>query len=142
MYKKIGKKIKDLAKAIFLVEAIFIALGVIGSTVALIIMGLSGSVFLFDYFAIEEIGVFEIVVIVLVLIAIVLLAVAIFAIAAYFAYMSTWLLYAFGELVDKICDIEENTRVKAIPVSQPQPSVSFEEVVEETPPSEETPINE
>ncbi len=26
------------------------------------------------------------------------------------AWISSWLLYAFGELVDKICDIERNTR--------------------------------
>ena len=27
------------------------------------------------------------------------------------AWISSWLLYGFGELIDKVCDIERNTRI-------------------------------
>ena len=27
-----------------------------------------------------------------------------------FSWISTWLLYGFGEIIDKLCDIEENTK--------------------------------
>lgn len=74
MYDNIGKKIKALAKASFIVEAI-----------ATVIVGL---VLLTES---EE---------------------PIFLLVLFFgpvvAWVSSWLLYGFGELIDKVCDIERN----------------------------------
>ena len=34
------------------------------------------------------------------------------------AYVNTWLLYGFGELIDKACDIAENTNIISIPARE------------------------
>ena len=75
MYDNIGRKIKGLAKAFFILEA----------TAAII----AGIVLMAND---EGIGL-----LVLILGPVV-------------AWVSTWLLYGFGELIDKTCDIERNTR--------------------------------
>lgn len=78
MYDNIGKKIKGLAKAIFITEAIIsIILGA-----ALIIMD-------------DDLMLYGII--------------SIF-VGPLVAWVSSWLLYGYGELIDKTCDIERNTR--------------------------------
>lgn len=71
MYDNIGKKIKGLAIATFIIEAV-------ASVIAGFIFALEG----------EDFGAF-------------LLLLGPFA-----AWLSSWLLYGFGELVDKVMDIE------------------------------------
>ena len=34
------------------------------------------------------------------------------------SWISTWLLYGYGEIIDKLCDIEENTRNPIVRVEQ------------------------
>lgn len=131
MYKRIGKKIKGLARAIFIIEAIMIAILVLAGVVSALSTLFAGSMFLLDFYAIDEIGVLEIVALILAVVCVIVIAVVVFAIAAYLAYMSTWLLYAFGELVDKTCDIEMNTRKTLEPVFTCEPSVKAEELTEE-----------
>lgn len=82
-YNDIGKKIKTLAKAIFFVGAILD----IGVGAFLITLGIT------DDFALY---------IILGLITILL--------APILTWISTWLLYGYGELIDKTCAIEHNTR--------------------------------
>ena len=78
MYDDIGKKIKGLAKGIFIAEAVASFIG----GVALI--------------AIDD--------------DLVLYGLLAMFIGPLVAWVSSWLLYGFGELVDKTCDIELNTR--------------------------------
>ena len=78
MYDNIGKKIKIMAKVIFVI-------GLIISLIAgFIIIGISQQL--------------------------VLISLLIFVVGPIFFWISTWLLYGFGELIDKTCDIERNTR--------------------------------
>lgn len=77
MYDNIGGKIKGLAKATFIVEAI-----------AAVITGIA----LMD----SDDDMFPVVLLVMVVGPIV-------------AWVSSWLLYGFGELIDKTCDIARNT---------------------------------
>lgn len=78
MYSEIGKKIKGLALAIFIIMTIGVAIG-----------GLA-------MMAIDE----ELIIIGLLFVGL----------GTLFAWISTWMLYGFGELIDKVCDIERNTR--------------------------------
>ena len=78
MYDNIGGKIKGLAKATFIVEAI-----------AAVITGISLMVADDDFLLIGF----------LVMVA-----------GPIVAWISSWLIYGFGELIDKTCDIERNTR--------------------------------
>ncbi len=78
MYDNIGKKIKLLAKIIFIIESI--ASVIIGAAV-----GSQDEEFI-------------------------LLGLLIMLIGPLFAWVSSWLLYGFGELIDKTCDIARNTR--------------------------------
>lgn len=80
MYKNIGKKIKGLAKVLFIVEAIVVVL------TGVIIISLAR-----DY-------------------TIFLVGMLVLIIGPIVAWISSWLLYGFGELIDKTCDIERNTR--------------------------------
>lgn len=86
LYGEIGKKIKRLAYYTFIGEAVA---AVLGGLVALVYMiGVAG----FFGFIIG------------------LLVGAIVAIVGVIAaWVSSWLLYGFGELIDKTCDIEKNT---------------------------------
>ncbi|MBE6584134.1 MAG: hypothetical protein E7649_04000 [Ruminococcaceae bacterium] len=77
MYDNIGKKIKSLAKALFI---IFIVIGVIGG-------------------------------IVLVSYDLILLGIFTMIILPLTAWISSWFLYGFGEIIDKLTDIEHNTHV-------------------------------
>ena len=81
MYKNIGKKIKLLAKTTFFVEAIGAAIG--------------GAFFMATAGAQD----------------ILFLGFLLFLLGPVLAWVSSWMLYGFGELIDKACDIERNTRV-------------------------------
>lgn len=39
----------------------------------------------------------------------ILLCIIIAVAGSFFSWISTWLLYGFGEIIDKLCDIENNT---------------------------------
>lgn len=80
MYKNIGKKIKGLATGFFIVEALA---SVIGSIVILA-----------DAYYDTEI----------------VTGVLLLILGPVVAWVSSWLLYGFGELIDKASDIERNTR--------------------------------
>ena len=78
MFDNIGGKIKGLAKAVFIVEAIaavIAGIALIASDEDLIPIGL-----------------------------------LVLFIGPIVAWVSSWLLYGFGEIIDKTCDIERNTR--------------------------------
>ena len=78
MYDNIGEKIKGLAIAFFIVEAI-----------AAVIAGIA-------LMAIDE--------------DLILFGALTLIVGPVVAWVSSWLLYGFGELIDKTCDIERNTR--------------------------------
>ena len=78
MYDNIGKKIKGLAKAVFIVEAI-----------AMVITGIA--LMASDEYMIP-------------------IGLLVMVVGPLVAWVSSWLLYGFGELIDKTCDIERNTR--------------------------------
>ena len=80
MYDNIGKKIKSLAKGIFIAESIACAI----AGLALI-------------FTDEDTIIYGLLCLLL---------------GPIVAWVSSWLLYGFGELVDKVCDIENNMRVE------------------------------
>lgn len=95
MYDNIGGKIKGLAKAVFIVEAIaavITGIGLIASDEDLIPIGL------------------------LVLFG-----------GPIVAWVSSWVLYGFGEIIDKLCDIERNTRGRKIK-SKAQAKVDSERI--------------
>lgn len=78
MYKNIGPKIKGLAKAIVIVEAIvsvIIGIALMASDDGLVVSGL-----------------------------------LVMLVGPTVAWVSSWVLYGFGELVDKVCNIERNIR--------------------------------
>lgn len=80
MYTNIGKKIKGLAIALFILETI-------GAFITgFILMLLDEDLILSGFLTI--------------------------VITPLAAWIGSWLLYGFGELIDKICDIERNTRVR------------------------------
>lgn len=78
MYDNIGGKIKGLAKATFIVEAI-----------AAVITGIA-------LMASDE--------------DMIPVGLLVMVVGPIVTWVSSWLLYGFGELVDKACDIERNTR--------------------------------
>ena len=78
MYDNIGGKIKSLAKAVFIVEAI-----------AAVIAGIA-------LMASDD--------------DMVPFGLLVMAVGPLVAWVSSWLLYGFGEIIDKLCDIERNTR--------------------------------
>ena len=84
MYNNIGKKIKGLAKGTFIAEA-----------VAAIITGFILFVTGLDSWEHRDLA---------------LVGPLVIALGPIVAWVSSWLLYGFGELVDKTCDIERNTR--------------------------------
>lgn len=77
MYDNIGKKIKGLAKALFIIEAI-----------AAVIAGIV-------FWSIDEEFFF--------------IGLLVIVGGALLAWISSWFLYGFGELIDKTCDIARNT---------------------------------
>ena len=77
MYDEIGKKIKRLAIATFIVEAI-----------AAIITGI---VLIMEYVDL-------------------LIVLLVFILGPVVAWVSSWLLYGFGEIIDRLCAIDRNTR--------------------------------
>ena len=79
MYDEIGKKIKTLAIATFIVEAI-----------ASVILGIY---FIFDY-------------------ADLLIILLTFIAGPIVAWVSSWLLYGLGEIIDRLCAIDRNTRAE------------------------------
>ena len=77
MYDNIGGKIKGLAKAVFIVEA-----------VAAVITGIAliaNSRYLIPY------------------------GLLVMLLGPIVAYISSWLLYGFGELIDRVCEVAKNT---------------------------------
>ena len=80
MYDNIGEKIKGLAKWTFIVEAIVAVI----TGIAMMMVGEG-----------EELSFYGLLVMLLGPIA---------------AWVSSWLLYGFGEIITKLCDIERNTR--------------------------------
>lgn len=92
IYQNIGKKIKGLARVLFIIEAIVYALAVFAGTIITIV----------------NLVIYEtnpLLIITYVLVGLLVgfgLAVA----SVFLAWISTWLLYAFGELVDKVCSLE------------------------------------
>lgn len=80
MYDNIGGKIKGLAKAVFIVEAIAVFI----AGIALMAYGEGEGLYLF-------------------------MGLIVIALGPVVAWVSSWLLYGFGELIDKTCDIARNT---------------------------------
>lgn len=78
MYNNIGGKIKGLAKAISIVEAIAAV------TTGIALMASDDDM--------------------------ILVGLVVMLLGPLVAWVSSWLIYGFGELVDKACDIERNTR--------------------------------
>ena len=78
MYDNIGGKIKGLAKATFIVEAIAAVI------TGIVLMCIDEDLILY--------GILSLIV------------------GPVLAWISSWLLYGFGELIDKVSDIERNTR--------------------------------
>ena len=87
MYDNIGEKIKGLAKAAFIVEAI--AAAIMGITIL----------------ASDEDLIFT--------------GLLVLLVGPIIAWVSSWLLYGFGELIDRVCEIAKNTRT-----SQNTPTVT------------------
>ena len=78
MYDNIGGKIKGLAKAVFIIEAItavIMGFVLIATDVDMIPFGL-----------------------------------LVMIVGSLVAWVSSWLLYGFGQLIDKVCEIATNTR--------------------------------
>ena len=75
MYDNIGSKIKGLAKAIFIVEAILSI--IISITLLIETEQAAYSIFLF--------------------------------LGPILSWISSWLIYGFGEIIDKLCNIEQNS---------------------------------
>lgn len=78
MYENIGKKLKGLAIAVFIIMLI---LSIVGGAIIIIVDD-------------DLVAVGIVVMLVMPLVA----------------WISSWFLYGFGELVDKVCDIEERNR--------------------------------
>ena len=99
MYSNIGGKIKGLAIATFIVEAIMAVLSgavyVLGGLFSLI-DGLTGYYSYFD----EE------------MILVMLMGLAVIVIGPIIAWVSSWMLYGFGELISKTTEIARNTRTE------------------------------
>ena len=81
MYDNIGRKIKGLAKAIFIAQGISMAI------TGIVLMCIDEDLILY--------GVLTLI------------------LGPIFAWISSWLLYGFGELIDKVSSIERNTRDEA-----------------------------
>ena len=78
MYDNIGRKIKGLAKAIFIAQGISMAI------TGIVLMCIDEDLILY--------GILSLI------------------LGPVLAWISSWLLYGFGELIDKVSDIEKNTR--------------------------------
>ena len=78
MFSNIGKKLKLLAKIVF----IFLSSACVIGGIALVAANID----------------------------LLIIAVPVLLVGPLFAWIGSWFLYGFGELVDKACDIERNTR--------------------------------
>ena len=87
-YDNIGRKIKKMAKVFAIIEAVLFAIG------GLWLMYLG----LFDY-GIEDGG-----------FAMFLAGAMVIVGGAFIAWVSTWMVYGFGEIIDKLTAIENNTK--------------------------------
>lgn len=108
MYDDIGVKLKGFAKGIFIVEAI-------GSFIAGVILMLNDSG---DFGSIFEPG---------------LLGVLIMIFGPIAAWVSSLFIYGFGELIDKACEIAENTSPKSesVPTAEPENEVQAPNMLKE-----------
>ena len=95
MFRNIGKKIKGLASVLFWIQAVLYILTGIG----IIIFSIIGGDML------SQLGIRGGIAIVLGIIAGLLIA----GLGILFAWLGQFLLYGFGELVDKTADVEKNT---------------------------------
>lgn len=84
LYTNIGKKIKTCAKWIFLIEAILAVL------VGIVIFSI-GLLFSFQF-------------------KLIVIGIIVAVLGPVGAWLSTWILYAFGDLVEQTCDNQNNTR--------------------------------
>lgn len=91
LYERIGEKIKNLARWIFVVEAISAVIGGI-------------------YVILEGKFVFGLCLVIM---------------GPVVAWVSTWLLYAFGELVEKVCSINEKVYILAQPIVEEQRRIRY-----------------
>ena len=89
LYGDIGKKIKWAAFVSFIVEAI--AAVIVGLTTPIILVTTVDDNILLFLLGLP-------------------LGVLVAVIGVFVAWVSSWLMYGFGELIDKTCDIEKNTR--------------------------------
>ena len=92
MYSNIGAKIKGLAIATFIVEAILAVLSGL-------ISALVGFISLLDWYNEEYF-------------LMILLGLLTVVIGPIFAWISSWILYGFGELISKTTEIARNTRTE------------------------------
>lgn len=101
MYKNIGSKIKGLAKGLFIGQAIVYALAVFAITIIMIVNAVT--------YETEP----------LLIVAYVLLGLltgfVLAVVCVLVAWISTWVLYGFGELVDKVSADDENAYVPEKP---------------------------
>lgn len=95
MYRNIGKKIKGLA--IF-----FCVIGVVAQVILGIIFIFTGTALLNvaanSYPELKQIAPSTVTA----------AGIAVMVIGAIITWISTWLLYGYGELIDKVCDIEDS----------------------------------
>ena len=106
MFKNIGRKIKGLAKIVFWVEAVSTVLAGLGFIIA--------SIFMVDH-AIAILG---------------SVIVSVFGVALLLLleWLSVWMLYAFGELVDNSTIIANEVKERKSPRNMPAPPHPLENV--------------
>ena len=89
MYENIGKKLKGLALAVFIIMFI---LSIVGGAIIIIVDD-------------DLVAVGIVVMLVMPLVA----------------WISSWFLYGFGELIDKVCDIEERMEAPSLQTKKHNP---------------------
>ncbi len=108
MYQNIGGKIKGLAKGLFIAEAILSTLGVFTGTIIVIVNSV----------------IYETnpgLIIAYVLLGL-LVGFALAVAAVLLAWLSTWVLYGFGELIDKVGTIESTEEKPKAPAGKYAPA--------------------
>ena len=107
MFKNIGKKIKTLTRVVFIIECVvIIALGVIGIGMLIALRG--------EHYSIGGI------------VLQILLVIAAVAAAVILSWISSFVLYGFGELIDLAVSIEKNTRKDIVTDAAKEPNKKLE----------------
>ena len=96
MYHNVGKKIKTLAKILALIETVFCILGGIAIITFGLIMGHEAGLFGLSPTA--------------TIITSIAIGLALALLGSLNALIQSWLLYGQGEMIDKLTDVEINTR--------------------------------